>query len=108
METKRAPRRAVRTALLAYVLLAAGLAGFLQSPSASAAGPRTEIVIGLQNDMTSLNSWNPETNTVWNFYQVGILMFEGLFSTDPDLSLFPVLANPAIRGNGTEDAPGYD
>src|SRR6266545_2633694 len=64
--------------------------------SPAAQGGRNELVIGLQNDMTTLDYFNPETNTVWNAYQVGY-GFEGLFSNDPDYNVFPVLAC-SLRG----------
>src|SRR6266508_1786574 len=50
--------------------------------------------------MTTLDYFNPETNTVWNAYQVGY-GFEGLFSNDPDYNVFPVLANPAKGTSGS-------
>jgi len=86
----------LRATVITLVLLGAGFI-FLAHPVA-AQGGRTELVIGLQNDMTTLNYFNPETNTVWNFYQVG-QDFEGLFSSDPDTNVYPVLANPA-KGTG--------
>jgi ABC-type transport system substrate-binding protein len=92
-----------RAAIIAYALLAASFAVLVQTPTASAQGGSTELVLGLQNDMTSLNFWNPETNTVWNFYQVG-WSFETLFSSDPASAFYPVLANPALG----DEAPGYD
>lgn len=92
-----------RALIIAYAVLATSFLVLVQAQTASAQAGRTELVLGLQNDMTTLNFWNPETNTVWNFYQVG-WSFETLFSTDPDFNLYPVLADPA-RG---DEAPGYD
>jgi len=90
----------LRAAVLVFVLLGAGFV-FLAQPAA-AQGGRTELVIGLQNDMTTLDYFNPETNTVWNAYQVGY-SFEGLFANDPDYNVYPVLANPAKGASG----PGF-
>src|SRR5947199_10673246 len=86
--------------VITLILLGAGFIFLAQS--AAAQGERTELVIGLQNDMTTLNYFNPETNTVWNAYQVE-WGFEGLFSSTPDNIIFPVLANPAKGTSG----PGY-
>src|SRR2546427_1802904 len=104
MEIKRSRLRAVHAMLIVYVMLVAGFAAVLQSRGASA--DRTELVVGLQNDMTTLNFWNPETNTVWNNYQVG-WNFETLFSTDPDSALYGILADDGVTGthSGTK---GYD
>src|SRR5437899_1526021 len=55
-----------------------------------------------QNDMKTMDYFNPETNTVWNAYQVGY-GFEGLFGSDPDNHIFPILANPAKGTSG----PGF-
>src|SRR2546427_1797474 len=90
----------LRAAVIAMVLIGTGFMVFAQPTAAQ--GGRTEIVIGLQNDMTTLDYFNPETNTVWNAYQVGY-GFEGLFGSDPDNHVFPVLANPAKGASG----PGF-
>lgn len=90
----------LRAAVIAMVLLGTGFMVFAQPTAAQ--GGRTEIVIGLQNDMTTLDYFNPETNTVWNLYQVGY-GFEGLFGSDPDNHVFPILANPAKGTSG----PGF-
>src|SRR2546425_6684862 len=87
-------------AVIAMVLLGTGFIAFAQPTAAQ--GGRTELVVGLQNDMTTLDFFNPETNTVWNAYQVE-WGFEGLFSNDPDYKVFPVLANPAKGATG----PGF-
>src|SRR6266699_634456 len=100
MELKLLRSPGLRATVLVFVLLAAGFV-FLTTPAA-AQGGRTELVIGLQNDMTTLDYFNPETNTVWNAYQVGY-SFEGLFSNDPDYSVFATLANPAKGTSG----PGF-
>src|SRR2546428_632267 len=90
----------LRSIAIVFVLLASGL--IFAAQTAAAQGERTELVIGLQNDMTTLNYFNPDTNTVWNAYQVE-WGFEGLFSSTPDNIVFPVLANPAKGTSG----PGY-
>ena len=100
MELKLLRSPGLRATVLVFVLLAAGFV-FLAT-SAAAQGGRNELVIGLQNDMTTLDYFNPETNTVWNAYQVGY-GFEGLFSNDPDYNVFTVLANPAKGASG----PGF-
>jgi peptide/nickel transport system substrate-binding protein len=89
---------AIRVAAITLVLLGSGMV-FLVTPAA-AQTESSEIVIGLQNDMTDMNTWNPGTNTVWKSYQIGSLNFESLLGTDPDGNLFPLLADPA-RGGGT-------
>jgi ABC-type transport system substrate-binding protein len=91
---------ALRATVIVLVMLGAGFVFLAQT--AAAQGERTELVVGLQNDMTTIDPFNPETNTVWNAYQVE-WGFEGLFGSDPDGKIFPLLADPA-RGNGT----GFD
>lgn len=91
--------REMRAVLVVLVMVTAGFAFMFQVPGASAAAAPGEIVIGLQNDMTDMNSWNPATNTVWKFYQIGALNFETLLGTDLNGNLFPWLADPA-RGGG--------
>src|SRR5207247_10228016 len=96
----------LRTAAIVFVMLGAGFIFLAQS--AAAQTERTELVVGLQNDMTTMDFFNPETNTVWNAYQVE-WGFEGLFSCTPDNLILPVLANPAKVTSGTgytsRDAP---
>jgi len=89
---------AIRVIAITLALLGSGMI-FLVG-SAAAQTQSSEIVIGLQNDMTDMNTWNPGTNTVWKSYMVGSLNFESLLGTDPDGNLFPYLADPA-RGGGT-------
>ncbi|TLZ46196.1 MAG: hypothetical protein E6K19_01210 [Methanobacteriota archaeon] len=84
--------------VITLILLGAGFIFLAQA--AAAQGGRTELVIGLQNDMTTLNYFNPETNTVWNFYQVG-QNFEPLYGSDPDNNIYPILANPAKGTSGS-------
>jgi len=93
----------LRALIMAYVLLAGGLIVLVQAQTVAAQGGRTEIVIGLQNDMTTMNYWNPETNTVWNYYQTGLLTFEGLYASTPDNVVFSVLSDPARGTSG----PGF-
>ncbi|HYY48650.1 MAG TPA: ABC transporter substrate-binding protein [Thermoplasmata archaeon] len=64
------------------------------STYAAAASSRTNLVIGLQNDMQNLNPFDPGTNSVWKDYQV-YNNFETLFTSDPDSALYAVLADPA-------------
>jgi len=89
---------AIRVIAITLVLLGSGMI-FLVG-SAAAQTESSEIVIGLQNDMTDMNTWNPGTNTVWKAYMIAQLNFESLLGTDPDGNLFPLLADPA-RGGGT-------
>jgi len=100
MELKLLRSSRLRTAAIVFVMLGAGFIFLAQS--AAAQTERTELVVGLQNDMTTMDFFNPETNTVWNAYQVE-WGFEGLFSSTPDNIIFPVLANPAKGTSG----PGY-
>src|SRR5256885_3068941 len=88
---------ALRATVIVLSMLGAGFIFLVHN--AAAASSRTEVVIGLQNDMTTLDYFNPETNTVWNAYQVGY-SFEGLYSSDPDNHIFAVLANDAKVGTG--------
>jgi len=88
---------ALRATVIVLIMLGAGFIFLVHN--AAAASSRTEVVIGLQNDMTTLDYFNPETNTVWNAYQVGY-SFEGLYGSDPDNHIFAVLANPAKGTNG--------
>src|SRR5256885_15159578 len=90
----------LRSIAIVFVLLASG--PIFAAQTVAAQGQRTELVLGLQNDMTTLNYFNPDTNTVWNAYQVAC-GFEGLFSSTPDNIVFPVLADPAMGTSG----PGY-
>lgn len=100
MEFKLVRSPGLRAIVVACVLLGAGFIFLAQSVSAQ--GGRTELVLGLQNDMTTLDFFNPETNTVWNYYQVG-WTFDSLFDTDPDFNIFALLADPARGTSG----PGY-
>jgi ABC-type transport system substrate-binding protein len=85
---------ALRTALIAFVLLASGLALVVSSAYASAASGRTNLIIGLQNDMVNVNPFDPGTNSVWKAYQTQY-NFETLFTFDPDSLLYADLADPA-------------
>ena len=100
MELKLLRSSRLRTAAIVFVMLGAGFIFLAQSTAAQT--ERTELVVGLQNDMTTMDFFNPETNTVWNAYQVE-WGFEGLFSSTPDNIVFPVLENPAKGTSG----PGY-
>src|SRR6267143_807756 len=100
MELKLLRSSRLRASAIVFVMLGAGFIFLAQTVAAQT--ERTELVVGLQNDMTTMDFFNPDTNTVWNAYQVE-WGFEGLFSTTPDNIIFPVLANPAKGASG----PGY-
>ena len=85
---------ALRTALIAFVLLASGLVLMVSSTYAAAATSRTNLIIGLQNDMVNLNPFDPATNSVWKAYQTQY-NFESLFTFDPNSALYADLADPA-------------
>src|SRR5437879_6242100 len=59
---------ALRTILVVWVLIATAFAFMVTSQNAAAAA-RTNLVIGLQNDMVNLNPFDPGTNSVWKAYQ---------------------------------------
>lgn len=91
----------LRATVITMILLGAGMI-FMVQPAA-AQTESAEIVIGLQNDMVDMNTWNPGTNSVWKSYQIGSLNFESLLGTDPNGNIFPYLADPARGATG----PGY-
>jgi ABC-type transport system substrate-binding protein len=94
MKSKLLGSIALRTVFVAFVLLASGLALLVSTTTAAAASSRTNLVIGLQNDMQNLNPFDPGTNSVWKDYQV-YNNFESLFTFDPDSALYADLADPA-------------
>src|SRR3989475_7640690 len=101
---------ALRTILVAFVLLASGFVLMVGTQNAAAQSSSTTVVIGLQNDMPNLNNFDPATNTVWKAYQIGY-NFETLLTFDPDYALYADLADPA-HPTGSECAggtpgPGY-
>src|SRR2546427_731425 len=99
----------VRAMVVVYVMIGAGFAVLAQSPLATAATYRTQLVVGLQNDMTSMNYFDPATNTVWKAYMVA-WGFESLLAHDQASLSYAFLADPAYGGgNGwTVDASGFN
>src|SRR2546426_1013976 len=99
----------VRAMVVVYVMIDAGFAVLAQSPLATAATYRTQLVVGLQNDMTSMNYFDPATNTVWKAYMVA-WGFESLLAHDQASLSYAFLADPAYGGgNGwTVDASGFN
>ncbi|MDD4307207.1 MAG: ABC transporter substrate-binding protein [Thermoplasmata archaeon] len=61
------------------------------------------LVIALQQDMVSMNPWDPDTNDVWKTFQIG-WNFETLMAYNPDYELYPVLAAPSATGPNGADA----
>jgi len=84
---------ALRTILVVWVLIATAFAFMVTSQNAAAAA-RTNLVIGLQNDMVNLNPFDPGTNSVWKAYQTQY-NFESLFTYDPNYQIYADLADPA-------------
>jgi len=84
---------ALRTILVVWVLIATAFAFMVTSQNAAAAA-RTNLVIGLQNDMVNLNPFDPGTNSVWKAYQTQY-NFETLFTYDPNYQIYADLADPA-------------
>src|SRR5207244_2851096 len=76
-----------------WVLIATAFAFMVTSQNAAAAA-RTNLVIGLQNDMVNLNPFDPGTNSVWKAYQTQY-NFESLFTYDPNYQIYADLADPA-------------
>src|SRR2546422_338486 len=99
----------VRAMVVVYVMIGAGFAVLAQSPLATAATYRTQLVVGLQNDMTSMNYFDPATNTVWEGYMVA-WWFESLLAHHQASLSYAFLADPAYGGgNGwTVDASGFN
>src|SRR5207244_11985468 len=85
---------ALRTLVIVFVMVASVFVLTLSSPNAAAAASRTNLVIGLQNDMVNLNPFDPSTNSVWKAYQTQY-NFETLFTFDPNYQLYAELADPA-------------
>src|SRR5256886_528747 len=84
---------ALRTILVVWVLIATAFAFMVTSQNAAAAA-RTNLVIGLENDMVNLNPFDPGTNSVWKAYQTQY-NFESLFTYDPNYQIYADLADPA-------------
>src|SRR2546427_788509 len=99
----------VRAMVVVYVMIGAGFVVLAQSPLAAAATYRTELVVGLQNDMTSMNYFDPATNTVWKAYMVA-WGFESLLAHDQASLSYAFLADPAYGGGSgwTVDASGFN
>ncbi len=70
---------------------------------ATAQSTSGELVIALQQDMLSMNPWDPDTNDVWKNFQIG-WNFEGLMAYNPDYVLYPVLAAESATGPNGADA----
>src|SRR5437879_12835726 len=87
---------ALRTLVVVFAVLVSAFAMLWSSPNAAAASSRTNLVIGLQNDMVNLNPFDPSTNSVWKAYQTQY-NFETLLSSDPNYQFFAALANLAPR-----------
>src|SRR5438309_824525 len=85
---------ALRTLVVVFAVLVSAFAMLWSSPNAAAASSRTNLVIGLQNDMVNLNPFDPSTNSVWKAYQTQY-NFETLFTYDPNYQLYADLADPA-------------
>src|SRR2546425_1357441 len=85
---------ALRTLVVVFAVFASVFVLTLGSPTAAAASGRTNLVIGLQNDMVNLNPFDPSTNSVWKAYQTQY-NFESLFTFDPNYQLYADLADPA-------------
>ena len=102
----------LRALVIVYVMIAAGFVIMYSNPLAAAqsAASKGTLTIGLQNDMTSLNFFDPASNSVWKAYQIE-WGFESLFGEDPAFASFPVLADPAAGGtncpSGSVGGPGY-
>lgn len=82
----------LRAALIVYVMIAASFVLMAQSNLVSAQATPTSLVVGLQNDMTTLNWFDPSTNTVWKAYQLEY-DFEALYTIDPNFAVYPDLAS---------------
>src|SRR5207245_8604377 len=85
---------ALRTLVVVFAVLVSAFAMLWSSPNAAAASSRTNLVIGLQNDMVNLNPFDPSTNSVWKAYQTQY-NFETLFTYDPNYQLYADLADPS-------------
>src|SRR5207249_3388601 len=94
MSFLRSRSMALRTLVIVFVMVASVFVLTLSSPNAAAASSRTNLVIGLQNDMVNLNPFDPSTNSVWKAYQTQY-NFETLFTYDPNYQLYADLADPA-------------
>jgi len=88
----------VLSALVIGMMIVSSIPLFATAQSTSG-----ELVIALQQDMTSMNPWDPDTNDVWKTFQIG-WNFEGLMAYNPDYELYPVLAAPSATGPNGVDA----
>ena len=93
MSFLRSRSMALRTLVIVFVMVASVFVLTLSSPNVAAASSRTNLVIGLQNDMVNLNPFDPSTNSVWKAYQTQY-NFETLFTYDPNYQLYADLADP--------------
>jgi len=62
MELRLLRSKNLRALAIVYVLIAAAFVFVVQAQAVSAQAQRTELVVGLQNDMTSMNYFDPATN----------------------------------------------
>ncbi len=100
MVSKLLGSNALRVTILVWVMILAGFVFMVQpNPVSAQAGPN-QLVVGLQNDMTTLNLFDPATNTVWKAYQLEY-DFEALYTIDPSSSVYPDLANQSMISTAT-------
>jgi peptide/nickel transport system substrate-binding protein len=105
-----------RAILAGFVMLATVLSAFaVATPTAAAAAEEDVIYIAMQSDMEDFNNYNIGTNSVWKAHVIQYC-YEGLSSTDYDLSTIPSLAtdwtfwdtNLTVRVNVRQDVKFHD
>ena len=106
MVRKLLSSNALRVAIIVYAMIAASFVMAVDGRVVSAQTAGTPpLVVGLQNDMSSGNYFDPATNAVWKAYIIGY-NFEGLYTYDPDTNIYPVLADPTFTCTTGTAVPG--
>lgn len=86
---------ALRVTIIVMAMILAGFVFMVQPNPVSAQTGPSQLIVGLQNDMTTLNWFDPATNTVWKSYQLEY-NFEALYTLDPSSNVYPDLANQSM------------
>jgi ABC-type transport system substrate-binding protein len=94
-------KRRLPVATIAVLIFAATLIGFVNLAEAQ---EEDVLIVGVQNDTVGLNPWDPATNSIWKSFIYRQWVFEALYTTMPDGSNVPMLADPT-KGNWM---PGID
>jgi peptide/nickel transport system substrate-binding protein len=87
--------------IMSALVVVAMIAAVLPMKTAAAETQDT-LILGMQDDASNINYFDPDTNSVWKSNQLG-WNFEALVAYTPDFQLYPVLAAKKTTGpNGVD------